>query len=162
MPRCPQCNKDLVELPRKCPSCKADLDMLVDFVSNLHGRLEQADNLTRAGELGQAMWAYLEVLEVDPGNPAARRQVSQVATAVRAFDAVGPTRRWVSGLPGYTRSGFLPAWLRALLLVVALAAALGLGYLWGAGYLIAEEEETPGEPPQEKPPAGLGLPPKAK
>src|ERR1700741_233249 len=98
MPTCPQCNKNLVELTRRCSSCQADLDLLVDYVSHLQGGLERADNLTRAGELAQAVWAYLEVLEVDPDNPTARRQVGQVATAVRQFDQTAPGRRWLTKL----------------------------------------------------------------
>ena len=66
MPQCPQCKKPLRELVRRCPSCQADLDLLVDYVSHLNGGLERAENLTRAGELGQAFWAYMEILEVDP------------------------------------------------------------------------------------------------
>src|SRR6202011_318481 len=94
MPQCPQCNKPLRELVRRCPSCQADLDLLVDYVSHLRGGLERAEALTKAGELGQAVWAYLEILEVDPDNAAAKRQVSQVATAVRQFDRSAPGRLW--------------------------------------------------------------------
>src|SRR5437016_3993447 len=99
MPQCPQCQKPLRELVRRCPSCQADLDLLVDYVSHLQGGLERAEHLTRAGELGQAVWAYLEVLEVDPDNATARRQVTQVATAVRQFDYAVPGRRWANNLP---------------------------------------------------------------
>src|SRR6516162_7348409 len=66
MLKCPQCTKPLRELSRHCPTCKADLDLLVDYVSNLQGGLERAESFVRAGELAQAVWAYLEVLEVDP------------------------------------------------------------------------------------------------
>src|SRR5438552_7525758 len=96
MPQCPQCNKPLRELVRRCPSCQADLDLLVDYVSHLRGGLERAEELTKAGELGQAVWAYLEILEVDPDNTAAKKQVAQVATAVRQFDTAAPGRRWLS------------------------------------------------------------------
>ena len=37
------------------------------------GAAAQAENLTRAGELGEAVWAYLEVLETEPDNAAARQ-----------------------------------------------------------------------------------------
>src|SRR4051812_13283843 len=112
MLQCPQCTKPLRELLRRCPSCQADLDLLVDYASNLQGGLQRAENLTRAGELDKAVWAYLEVLEVDPDNPAARRQVSQVVTAVRQFDQVIPGRRWANNLPPLpaVKSGW-PAWL---------------------------------------------------
>ena len=83
MPQCPQCNKKLVELSRRCPSCMADLDLLVDYVGHLQGGLERAENLTRAGELGQAVWAYLEVLEVDPDNATARKMLSEVRAGAR-------------------------------------------------------------------------------
>src|SRR6202048_2500587 len=103
MPQCPQCNKPLRELVRRCPSCQADLDLLVDYVSHLRGGLERAQDLTKAGELGQAVWAYLEVLEVDPDNSAAKKQVAQVATAVRQFDFTAPGRRWAQGLDPYPK-----------------------------------------------------------
>ena len=82
MPQCPQCQKPLRDLVRRCPTCQADLDLLVDYVSHLNGGLERAENLTRAGELGQAFWAYLDVLEVDPDNAPAKKQVSQVVYMV--------------------------------------------------------------------------------
>jgi hypothetical protein len=96
MPQCPQCSKPLRELVRNCPSCKADLELLVDYVSHLQGGVERAQELTKAGELGQAMWAYLEILEVDPDNTAAKKQVAQVAAAVRQFDVTAPGRAWLS------------------------------------------------------------------
>src|SRR5471030_3064494 len=90
MPNCPQCTKPLREFTRRCQSCQADLDLLVDYVSHLQGGLQRAENLTKAGELGQAIWAYLEVLEVDPDNPQARKQIGMVVTAVRQFDTIIP------------------------------------------------------------------------
>src|SRR5208282_1779608 len=106
MPICPQCTKPLREFSRRCPSCQADLDLLVDFVSQLQGGIERAENLARDGELGKAFWAYLEVLETDPDNVAARKQVGQVVTAVRQFDRVAPGRRWLGG------GGDGPAWTK--------------------------------------------------
>src|SRR6266480_4387925 len=99
MPSCPQCTKPLRDFTRRCPSCQADLDLLVDYVSHLQGGLQRAENLVKAGEFGQAIWAYLEVLEVDPDNPVARKQIGMVVTAVRQFDTVMPGRRWAAGLP---------------------------------------------------------------
>jgi hypothetical protein len=99
MPACPQCNKPLRDLVRRCPSCQADLDLLVDFVSHLQGGLQRAENLTRAGELGEAVWAYLEVLETEPDNSVARKQIARVVTAVRQFDHSTPSRRIAAGLP---------------------------------------------------------------
>src|SRR5262249_51661578 len=134
MPRCPQCNKTLVDLTRRCPSCMADLDLLVDYVSHLEGGLVRADNLTRAGELGQAVWAYMEVLEVDPDNPTARHQVSQVATAVRQFDRTAPGRRWLLGMRNSIfdpEAGWLLFGVKVVLVGVLLFFAFSLGYSMG-------------------------------
>ncbi len=59
--------------------------------------------MTKAGELGRAVWAYLEILEVDPDNAAAKKQVGQVAAAVRQFDVTAPGRAWIN--PGKGSSG---------------------------------------------------------
>src|SRR5579871_1088018 len=91
---CPMCKKGVREDHRECPTCRTDLGLLVDYIADLDGTLEKADDLTRRGELGQAVWAYLEVLEVDPDNPEAKRQVGQVVTAVRQFDEVSAGRKW--------------------------------------------------------------------
>src|SRR5262245_57340563 len=99
MPACPQCSKPLRDLARRCPSCQADLDLLVDFVSHLQGGLKRSENSTRAGERGEAVWAYLEVLETEPDNGPARRQIARVVTAVRQFDHSTPARRIAAGLP---------------------------------------------------------------
>jgi hypothetical protein len=127
MPNCPQCTKPLRDFTRRCPSCQADLDLLVDYVSHLQGGLERADNLIKAGELGQAIWAYLEVLEVDPDNPQARKQISQVVTAVRQFDTLIPGRRWANGLPPLPR--ITRPWWHWLVFGIAVAAAFGAGFL---------------------------------
>jgi hypothetical protein len=88
------CKKTLAERVRECPRCRTDLSILVSYVDELHEGLIRAEQLTRAGKLAEAVWAYLEVLEVDPENSAARKQVSQVAAAVRQFDRVAIGRRW--------------------------------------------------------------------
>src|SRR5438270_3455827 len=98
MPVCPQCTKPLAELTKRCPSCMADLDLLVEYVNQLEEGLKRAELFTRAGELDEAVWAYLAVLEVDPDNATARRQVGRVATAVRQFDRTAPGRRWLRAL----------------------------------------------------------------
>lgn len=129
MPNCPQCTKPLREIARRCPSCQADLDLLVDYVNHLQGGLQRAENLVKAGELGQAIWAYLEVLEVDPDNPTARKQISQVVTAVRQFDTVIPGRRWANGLPPQVPPSPRPWWHWAIFAGVILAAfALGIAF----------------------------------
>ena len=43
MPKCPQCTKPLRDISRRCPSCQADLDLLVDYVSHLQGGLQRAE-----------------------------------------------------------------------------------------------------------------------
>jgi hypothetical protein len=157
MPQCPQCNKPLRELVRRCPSCQADLDLLVDYVSHLAGGLERAENLTKAGELGQAVWAYLEILEVDPDNAAAKKQVAQVATAVRQFDLAAPGRKWLSqsrnGTPDKTRLG-LRAWLMAVSVAALVACAFLLGLLVGSGSNETTQEDgndKPTPPPITRP-----------
>src|SRR5580700_2117751 len=92
---CPMCKKNLKALVRECPTCKSDLSLLADFVTYLQDGLAKADALTKAGELGEATWAYLAVLEVDPENAEARRKVGLVAAAVRQFDRTAPPRRWL-------------------------------------------------------------------
>jgi uncharacterized Zn finger protein (UPF0148 family) len=83
---CPMCKKPLPSGTTPCPRCRADLTLLVDFMSNLDEHLIKADAAMKAGELGEAVWAYMNVLETDPEHPVAVRQIRQVATAVRQFD----------------------------------------------------------------------------
>jgi hypothetical protein len=125
----------------------ADLDLLVEYVNHLQTGLDDADRLTRAGELGGAVWAYLAVLEVDPDNAQARRQIGQVATAVRQFDHAAPGRRWLSRLghglraDGEAWPGI--GWLRIVLAALLLAAAFALGY---AVRGLSGAEQTPPGP----------------
>jgi hypothetical protein len=121
------CKKPVADGARECPACRADLSLLVEFVDNLRGGLTRAEEHTRAGRLGDAVWAYLEVLEVDPDHPAARRQVGQVVTAVRQFDRIAPSRRWLKHLGRLKRRAERWARVRAWLphlawLLVAVAA----------------------------------------
>lgn len=139
MPNCPMCTKPLRELTRKCPTCQADLDLLVDYASFLTGGLQRADNLTKAGELGQAVWAYLEVLDVDPDNAVARQKVTQIVRAVRHFDSTTPTRRMgepsSNGTPD--KKVLSPLMVRSLLfgLLISLIFAIGftLGFILAGG-----------------------------
>jgi hypothetical protein len=151
MPQCPQCNKPLVQLSRQCPSCRADLDLLVDYVHGLQSSLERAEQWTRSGELGQAVWAYLEVLEVDPDNADARRQVSQVATAVRQFDRTLPGRRWAQGLPALAAQR---PWLTNGLLIGAACVLVTLAFTVGffcAGGMASRDSPSDSQPPPEPP-----------
>lgn len=138
MPKCPMCSKELAQLARRCPTCKADLDLLVDYSSFLQGGVERAENLTRSGELGEAVWAYLEVLSIDPDNPTARRQVSKVATAVRQFDQ-SQARFSLNGSShgGDATTERLQFWVRtlaaALALVVVSFSSFFVGYNMNAG-----------------------------
>src|SRR5262249_8935584 len=118
-----------------------------------------AERHTRAGELAQAMWTYLQVLEVDPDNAVARRQVGMVATAVRQFDRVAPGRRWLrkvrdeAGWP--VEEDGDRSWLQITARVgVAAAVAFMLGCLLGL-HLAAEETSTDA-PRQEQQPKTLG------
>jgi hypothetical protein len=91
----------------------------------------RADRLTRDGQLGEAVWAYLEVLEVDPDNSQARRQVGRVATAVRQFDQTAPARKWQMRLRGHDWSDGQdrwPPWLKVVVIIGLLAATFFLGY----------------------------------
>ena len=153
MLQCPQCTKPLRQLSRRCPSCQADLDLLVDYVNNLQGGLERAESYTRAGELGQAVWAYLEVLEVDPDNMSAKRQVSDVARAVRQFDLVTPGRRWSNHLPPLPPNpGATPGWLRWMLVATLVLLSFSAGLL--VGKLPIEWNPTTDDPnvEQKQPP----------
>jgi hypothetical protein len=98
MIKCPMCQVLLADDARKCKKCQTDLALLADYVTHLRDGLSQAEQFTKEGELGEAVWAYLSVLEVDPDNTTARRQVGKVATAVRQFDQTAPGRRWLKAL----------------------------------------------------------------
>jgi uncharacterized membrane protein len=100
---CPMCKKKLRGLEKECLNCRTDLSLLVGYVEDLREGLARGEAMTRAGELGEAVWAYLAVLEVDPDNAVARRQVGKVATAVRQFDQTAPGRRWMKKLQKKTR-----------------------------------------------------------
>ena len=151
---CPMCNKKVPALERECPTCHADLSLLVGYVENLVVGLAQAQALTREGRLGEAVWAYLEVLEVDPDNAVAREQVGRVVTAVREFDRSSPNRRWRKEMNRRGRfrrmiaaweegegSGTIWSGIIWLLLVIA---ALCLGFYLGQQFQI-----FPNEPPAQ-------------
>jgi hypothetical protein len=121
---CPLCKKTLEPATTPCPRCRADLTLLVDFMGNLDEQLKKADEALKAGELGDAVWAYLNVLETDPEHAVARRQVNRVATAVRQFDEAKRRGRqqWLMIGAGAAVAG-----------VLALAGVFYLGFYLGKG-----------------------------
>jgi len=141
------CKKSLPELERHCPACRTDLSLLVDYTDHLEVGLERAEERVRAGELGEAVWEYLQVLEVDPDHPVARRQVGQVVTAVRQFDQTAPGRVWLAKMrrrEKYRRwvdatMGDTPAGRRWTVLVLGLLLLLvcALGF-WG-GFIVGQQ-----------------------
>jgi hypothetical protein len=156
---CPMCKKRLRGLEKECLNCKADVSLLVHYVENLREGLARAEACTRAGDLGEAVWAYLEVLEVDPDNATARRQVGKVATAVRQFDDTAPGRRWLTKLHKKKRfrrwvstlneGGEAAGWLSAGLWFLLVLGALIVGYMVGVQ---SGTPPGPGETPgQSKP-----------
>jgi hypothetical protein len=176
---CPMCKKKLRGLERECLNCRTDVSLLVDYVENLREGLAQAEAQTRAGELGEAVWSYLTVLEVDPDNATARKQVGKVVTAVRQFDQTAPGRRWLKRLQKQTRfrrwmakwnegegSGMVSGFLWFLLVF----SALLIGYVLGSQGLKSQptgEQTAPagetkpgGSKPQDagKPPADKAKP----
>jgi hypothetical protein len=104
--------------------------LLVDYVANLAVSLEHAELMVREGRLAEAIFAYLEVLDVDPENAEARRQVGLVAAAVRSFDSAPPGKR------RYRRPGWSTGvWLVIVLLVLLLGFVAGMeAEHWIANY----------------------------
>jgi hypothetical protein len=154
MPSCPQCNKPLAALVRTCPSCRADLDLLVEYVDGLKIGLNQAEKLTRAGELGQAVWAYLSVLEVDPDNAVARRQVADVTMAVRHFGTATAPRRGLGRI--WNGAGKAAGWLWIGLVSLLVLIAFGLGYTLASRLSDDDQPHHDGPPKVDKPNNTLG------
>jgi hypothetical protein len=158
------CKKRLNGLEKECTKCQTDVSLLVNYVENLQDGLVRADALTKQGELGEAVWAYLEVLEVDPDNATARRQVGQVVTAVRQFDKAAPGRRWLKQLQRKTRfrrwaaglknNGDAPVWVGGTIWFAIVLGALILGYFLGWRQFQAGAPST--SPPATTPPAAAG------
>jgi hypothetical protein len=157
---CPMCKKKLKGMEKECPNCRTDVSLLVGYVENLREGLVQAERLTRQGELGDAVWEYLSVLEIDPDNATARRQVGKVATAVRQFDQTAPGRRWLKRLQRQTRfRRWLANWsrdgdglLNGLFWFMVVMAALVFGIILGsqAGRTGPGDPAKDSKPSQEK------------
>ncbi len=160
MLKCPMCRELLPDDTRKCRKCQTDLSLLADYVSHLQEGLGAADAMTKAGKLDAAVWAYLAVLEVDPDNATARRQVGRVATAVRQFDRTAPGRRWLRALQKETwfqrwraswsegESSGLWSWVFLFLLYFG---SVVTAYWWGMQTGAAKHEQV------ENPPAEASL-----
>jgi hypothetical protein len=140
MLKCPMCRELLSDDTRKCRKCQTDLSLLADYVSHLQEGLGAAEVMTKAGKLDAAVWAYLAVLEVDPDNATARRQVGRVATAVRQFDRTAPGRRWLRALQKETwfqrwqaawSEGENTGWLGWVFLVLLYFGSVWTAYQWG-------------------------------
>jgi hypothetical protein len=151
------CKKSVRLESRECPTCRTDLSLLVDYVDHLEEGLARAGQLTRAGELGEAVWTYLGVLEVDPDNALATRQVGQVAAAVRQFDRVALGRRWLDKLQRRARfrhwaeswgNGQNAFWLLVGVTLFAVGAVVGTGFGFRAAQMRAAAE-----PPAQTEPA---------
>jgi hypothetical protein len=164
---CPMCKKKLRGLEKECLNCRTDVSLLVHYVQDLREGLARADALTRAGELGEAVWAYLAVLEVDPDNAAARHQVGQVATAVRQFDQTAPGRRWRKKLHKQTRfRRWMANWnpegevtdslLGSLLWFVVIFGALMIGYVIGVRSTAHPPDSNTSDTRMEKPEKNRG------
>jgi hypothetical protein len=147
------CRKKLRGTEKECPNCRTDVSLLVAYVENLRAGVAQAEALTKAGELGEAVWAYLAVLEADPDNAVARRQVGKVATAVRQFDQTAPGRRWLKKLQKQTRFRRWLArwqegedtWINSLLWFLLIFCALVIGYVLG----VHNTRQAPADPPSD-------------
>src|SRR5215471_4186888 len=159
---CPMCKKKLRGLEKECLNCRTDVSLLVHYVEDLRDGLARAEELTRAGELGEAVWAYLAVLEVDPDNLTARRQVGQVATAVRQFDQTAPGRRWRKKLQKQTRvRRWMANWdpegdattnlLSGLLWFLLIFGALMAGYIIGSRSITPPSDNASPDTKVEKP-----------
>ncbi len=122
---CPLCKKVIEPVAAHCPRCQTDLSLLCEVRDRVGEGLARADACLKAGSLDGAVWAYLEVLEVDPDNPLARQQVARVVTAVRHFEQVAPSRRWLRRLERRERRRRRLNEVGKILVYAALLATVG-------------------------------------
>ena len=165
---CPMCKNSIAPVSRQCPRCQTDVSLLCDFRDRVGQGVTRAESYLRAGSLDEAVWAYLEVLEVDPDNPTARRQVGKVVAAVRQFDRVSPGRRWYQRLQkqarfrrwihGHDHDSVRGNWLVPALVAGLVVVAFTIGYLLGHGSSHADEgKETTGSDTQACSGGGIAL-----
>ncbi len=129
---CPMCKNSVDAVEAHCPRCQADLSLLCSFRDCVGEGLARADACLRNGALDGAVWAYLDVLEVDPDNPVARQQVAQVVTTIRHFDRVAPSRRWLKRIHRKERNARWVEIAQKVLACIALLAAIGgVAYYFG-------------------------------
>lgn len=87
------CQREVEPGTAACPGCRADLTLLSGLAGDVRNRLNRADQLRQDGQLAPAVQAYLEVLDLDPGNAEARAALGPVLRALRA-----PAREKQNGL----------------------------------------------------------------
>ncbi len=109
--RCPQCKTELTARPAQCPRCKADLSLLADLIGQVESLRARATQAKSAGQIGPAIEAYLQMLEIDPTDAEAKEAVGQSVRAIRTVLKLEP--HWLTGI----------SWLLAM--VIATSVLLG-------------------------------------
>lgn len=64
-------------------------------MNDVRTQLERADQLRQAGQLAQAVQAYLDVLDVDPANAEARAALGPILRAVRVPRSKSAALLWM-------------------------------------------------------------------
>lgn len=80
---CPMCRREVESGTAACPTCRADLSLLSGLSSDVDKLLAKANQLRQDGQLAPAVQAYLDALDVDPGNDEARAALGPVLRAIR-------------------------------------------------------------------------------
>src|SRR5437588_11912952 len=81
---CPACQNELAEPAAACPRCRADLTLLSAYARDVQALVDRGDALRQDGQLAPAVQAYLDALDLDPANAAARAALGPVLRALRA------------------------------------------------------------------------------